>query len=463
MKKRYRTERDFLGSRKIPSSAYYGVQTQRALENFQISGLHFSKDFIDAMVIIKRSAALANMKAKQLDPTKGRLIVRSCDDILQHKLDDQFLVDVFQAGAGTSEHMNVNEVIANRGLELAGKKKGSYQFLHPNDHVNLSQSTNDVFHSAIHVASYRAVHDELLPALVLLERALRQKSRQWKSVTKSGRTHLRDAVPMTLGQEFGSYATAIWKDQWQLRHTMRLLLELNLGGTAIGSGINASAAYRREVYQQLRKITHTPFRPTKNLFEETSSLGSLQTVSGSLRGLATTLIKLANDLRLLGSGPVTGFDELELPAVQPGSSIMPGKVNPAMAEMMDMVGYRVISNDVTLSLCSQAGQLELNVMMPLAAYALLESIHLLSRGIEAFTLKCVRGLRANTKTCHEYLEKNPIVVTAFTPLIGYEKAAHVAKRAYREDKTIRQVLFEERLLDKKTIETVLRSKQMRGQ
>ncbi len=462
MHKKYRVEKDYLGSKKVPSSVYYGVQTQRALENFQISGLYFSKDLISALVMIKKAAALANMKDKRLDVRKGKAIVRACDDILKGAWGDQFPVDVFQAGAGTSEHMNVNEVIANRALEILRKKKGFYRFLHPNDHVNMNQSTNDVFHSAIHVAGYMMIRKELLPSLALLERALRTKSREWKHIMKSGRTHLRDAVPMSLGQEFGSYADAVWKDRWQIRHDLRRLLELNLGGTAIGSGVNATAGYRRLVYKYLRSITHAPFRPCTNLFEGTSSLSTIQTTSASLRGLATTLIRLANDLRLLGSGPVTGFNELELPAVQPGSSIMPGKVNPAMAEMMDMVGYRVIGNDATITFCCQAGQLELNVMMPLAAYAFLESIHILSRGIEAFTLKCVRGLRANTKRCHEYLDKNPIVVTAFTPYIGYEKAARVARRAYRESKTIRQVLFEEHLLDKKTIDKVLRFKGERG-
>lgn len=455
MKRGYRVERDSLGSKNIPSSAYYGVQTKRALDTFAVSGLHIQKQLIYALVTIKKAAALANMRDRKLDTSRGKAIVRACDEALRGKFDREFTLDVFQAGAGTSENMNVNEVLANRALQTLGKKKGDYSFLHPNDHVNMSQSTNDVFHSAIHIAAYSMIYDDLLPSLYHLVSALQMKARRWKHVTKSGRTHLRDAVPMTLGQEFHAYASIVHNDAHQLEIASRCLLDLNLGGTAIGTSINASLAYQRHVYKHLRLLTKFPFRRMSDLIAGTQSLSALATTSGGLKTLALDLVKIANDLRLLSSGPVTGLDELALPAVQPGSSIMPGKVNPAVVEMLDMVGFQVVGNDTTISLCAQAGQLELNVMMPLAAYNFLSSITLLSRGVEIFTEKCVKGIKANEKRCKEYVEKNPIMVTALTPYIGYAKAAKIAQHAYREGRTVRDLVLAEKLLDKKTVRRVL--------
>ena len=460
MKRGFRTEKDYLGSKKIPKDAYYGVQTKRALENFQISDLRMQKELIYAITTIKKSAALTNLMAKKLDPKIAKAIMRACDDILKGELDNQFTVDVFQAGAGTSENMNVDEVIANRALEVLHKKKGEYKIVHPNDHVNLTQSTNDVFHSSIHIAAYLKIQKELLPAIKKLEIELVKKAKKWKKVIKTGRTHLKDAVPMTLGQEFSGYAYMLKHNYEHVKNDAEYLRELNLGGTAIGTGINTYPSYQKNIFQELRKITKTKFIPAENLFEGTASLGPIATAHASLKVLAENLIKIANDLRLLSSGPLGGFNEISLPAVQPGSSIMPAKVNPAIAEMVDMVGFQVIGNDTTIAMCSQAGQLELNVMMPLAAYTFLQSLHALTNSIHTFTEKCIKGIKANEKQCREYVEKNPMLVTALTPYIGYQKAAKIAQQAYKEERSVKEIVLEQKLLDKKTIEKILDVKKL---
>lgn len=462
-KRRYRIERDYLGTKKIPADAFYGIETQRALENFPISNLKLPLNLVHAIVLIKKAAAHANVYEGRLDAQKGQAIAHACQDILDGQLDLQFPLDVFQSGAGTSEHMNVNEVIANRALMYLRKPKGTYAFIHPNDHVNLCQSTNDVFHSAIHVAAYLQIRDYLLPHLFQLEHALRKKAKQWRHVLKSGRTHLRDAVPMTLGQEFNAYAESVKKDIHHLHESSLHLLTLNLGGTAIGSGVNATPHFSGLVVKELRTATHAPFVRARNLFEGTQSLDSLLLMSSSLRVLSVNLIKIANDLRLLSSGPATGLNELTLPSVQPGSSIMPAKVNPSMAEMLDMVGFQVIGNDTTLTLCAQAGQLELNVMMPLAAHSLLQSIEILSNALAVFTVKCVMGIEANPKKCREYLEKNPIIVTALTPYLGYARAAEVAKKAYEKDMSVRDIVLREHLLDERTLNKVLNMSALTGE
>ncbi len=454
-KRGYRVERDYLGIKKVPAQAFYGIETQRALENFPISGLRLQSCLIHALALIKKAAAHAYMYEGRLDKTRGNVIIKACGEIMQGKLDVEFPVDVFQAGAGTSAHMNVNEVIANRALTLLKKPKGAYDIIHPNDHVNLGQSTNDVFHSAIHIAAYLQIRDQLLPRLFQLEHALRKKATQWRHVLKSGRTHLRDAVPMTLGQEFNAYAENVKKDIHHLHESSLHLLELNLGGTAIGSGVNTTPHFQGLVLKEVRATTKAPFRHARNLFEGTQSLDALLIVSSSLRVLSTNLIKIANDLRLLSSGPATGLNELSLPAVQLGSSMMPAKVNPSMAEMLDMVGFQVIGNDTIIMLCGQAGQLELNVMMPLAAYALLQSIDILSNGVAAFTVKCVMGIEAHPERCREYLERNPIIVTALTPYLGYVRAAEIAQVAYGSNASVRELVLQKKLLDKKTLDRVL--------
>jgi len=460
MKRGMRVEKDYLGAKNIPKDAYYGVQTQRALDNFSISGLHLQKQLIYAITHIKKAAASANQKEKRLDSKKAKAIQKACDDILKGKLDSQFTVDVFQAGAGTSENMNVNEVLANRALEIMHKKKGDYTIIHPNDHVNLAQSTNDVFHSAMHIAAYTEITKNLLPTLQQLQKALEKKAHQWKKVIKTGRTHLKDAVPMTLGQEFSGYAAMLVKNYKHIKEDTETLREINLGGTAIGTGINTSKNYKKYVYQALAQSTRIKLKPTVNFFEGTASLGPIATAHAPLKVLAENLIKIANDLRLLSSGPLGGFNEITLPAIQPGSSIMPAKVNPAIAEMLDMVCFQVLGNDTTIGLCSQAGQLELNVMMPLAAYTLLNSIHILSNSMHTFTERCVKGIKANEQKCKEYVEKNPILVTALTPYIGYQKAADVAKRAYHEERSVKDIVREEKLMDLKVLEKILNIKKL---
>ena len=460
MKRGFRSEKDYLGFKKIPSNAYYGIQTQRAFDNFKVSGLHLQKSLIYSLAIIKRAAAISNMRERRLNRKIGNAIVKACDEILKGKLDTEFHVDVFQAGAGTSENMNLNEVISNRALEFLGKKKGSYHIINPNDHVNMSQSTNDVFHTAIHLAAYLEIRNRLIPKLENLFRELDSKSKKFKNVLKSGRTHLMDAVPITLGQEFSGYAMAVKKDIGHIEEASKSLLEINLGGTAIGTGLNATGNYQRNAIKEINKITKVKFKPSKNLFEATQNLDAIAYTSAALKVLAINLIKIANDIRLLGSGPSTGFDEIKLPAVQPGSSIMPGKVNPSIAEMLDMVGFQVIGNDATITFCCQAGQLELNVMMPLSAYSLLNSIEILSNGVEIFTEKCLSGITANEKKCMEYLEKNPIIVTALTPYIGYSKAAEIAKKAYKEGKTVKQIILKEKLMDIKLLEKLFDTRKL---
>ncbi|MBX4196804.1 aspartate ammonia-lyase [Candidatus Pacearchaeota archaeon] len=455
MKRGYRVEKDYLGSKKIPSQVYYGIATQRALENFPISGLHFSMKLVQALAMIKKAAAIANKRIKRLDENKANAIVRACEDVIYGKLNDQFPLDVFQAGAGTSEHMNINEVIANRALEILHKTRGSYGIIDPHDHVNLGQSTNDVFHSAIHVAAYQAISKQLFPALHHVEEALQKKSREWKSIKKTGRTHLRDAVPLTLGQEFGGYAATIANDRKSLGKIYSDLLKINLGGTAVGTSVNAPERFRKSMYKELYAMTRAKFHPG-NLFGETQSLSTISSISSSLKVLAEDLIKIANDLRLLSSGPTSGIDEVELPAVQPGSSIMPGKVNPSIAEMVDMVGFYVISNDTAITLCSQAGQLELNVMMPLAAHALIHSIEVLTKALDIFSLHCINGMKAHKGKIKDYVEKNPLLVTALTPHIGYQKASSVVQQAYMKGKTIREIILEQHLMDEETLNKALK-------
>jgi aspartate ammonia-lyase len=459
-KRGYRTEKDSLGSRKIPNLSYYGIETARALENFPISGLHFQKKLIYALAMLKKAAALAHEKAGELDSKRAKAIAKASDEIIAGKLDNEFQLDVFQAGAGTSEHMNVNEVIANRALELLKHRKGQYDIINPHNHVNLGQSTNDVFHSAIHVAAYLEIKQDLVPALEHLHKNLQKKATSFAKIAKSGRTHLRDALPITLGQEFSGYASIIDKNLRNINKQKDLLLELNLGGTALGTKVNASEKYRNHVYQSLQGITNAKFKPSKNLFSGTQSLFEALAVHSALKTLAADLIKIANDLRLLSSGPTTGFNEISLPAVQEGSSIMPGKVNPSIAEMVDMVSFQVIGNDSTLTLCSQAGQLELNVMMPLAAYSLLNSIEILSRSIEIFADKCISGIKPNKEKCLQYLEKNPIIVTALTPKIGYEKAAQIAQKAYQQDKSVKEIVLKEKLMSEKEFDSFISTKKL---
>jgi aspartate ammonia-lyase len=454
-----RTEKDSLGPLSIPADAYYGINGVRALENFQISGLKTHPKFIDAFLVIKKSAALVNGELGLIDKKQAESIAKACDEILGGKLRDQFPVDVFQMGAGTALHMTVNEVIANRAIELLGGKKGDYDKVHPNDHVNFGQSTNDVFPTAIRVAT-RLYLNELIPVIDELSKTLKAKGKELDDVVKSARTHLQDAVPIRMGQEFNAYALAVQKASNRLKEAAKEIEELGIGGSAAGTGLNTHPDYAVSVVKQISKETKISFRPAEDMREAMQSQRCLAEVSGAMKNLALELTRICNDFRLLVSGPTTGFAEIIMPAVQAGSSIMPGKVNPSMAEMLNMICFQVIGNDTALSMAVQAGQLELNVMMPLMAFDLLFSIDILKNGISAFSTRCVKGLQANKKKCLYYAEMSPSIATALNPLIGYAKAAEVVKEALLTERSIVDVVLEKKLVTKEKLKEVLDLKKL---
>jgi fumarate hydratase class II len=440
MPKNTRTERDSLGELQVPAEALYGVQTQRAVENFPISGLKPWRAFIWSMAVIKRAAAQVNLDLGLLDVERADAILKASQEVIDGKWDDQFVVDPFQAGAGTSHNMNVNEVIANRATQILGGGLGEYR-VHPNDHVNMAQSTNDVIPTALRLGCLWRL-DELLAVLEDLRSSLQAKAVEFDDVVKSGRTHLQDAVPVRLGQEFGAYAKAVERDAMRIKRSADGLRRLGIGGTAVGSGLNAHPEYHARMVKKLCELTGLQLFESDNLFESMQSMADAVDFSGSLRTLALTLIRIANDFRLLASGPSTGLDEIRLPAVQPGSSIMPGKVNPVMAEMLDMSMFHVIGCDTTVSLAAQAGQLELNVMMPIIAHNLFEAMQVTIGAVQAFSLRAVQGVTANKEKASGWLAKNAIVVTALNPLIGYSQGAALVKEALKRNLAIREVALE---------------------
>jgi aspartate ammonia-lyase len=423
-----RREIDPLGEKQIPKNAYYGIQTYRATENFPVSGIKAPQEIIKAYVLIKKAAAVANMQVGLLDKKIGGAIAKAADEVLAGKLLDQFVVDVFQAGAGTSFNMNTNEVLANRALELLGYEKGDYKTVSPNDHVNMAQSTNDTYPTALHVSVLIALQP-LMASLDALAMAFEELAQKNMHVLKSGRTHLQDAVPVTVGQEFSAYASVIAHASAELRKRQENLYGVALGGTATGTGANSHPEYKRRAIAELAKLSGFPLKAADNNFEALQSHRAAQTVSSGLKELALELIRIANDLRLLASGPTTGLSEISLSPVQPGSSIMPGKVNPVMAECLDMVAFQVVGNDTAVSLAVQAGQLDLNVMTPVIAYNILFSIKILADYLPVFTEKGVKGIRVDEKRCEDYLEKNPSLATLLAPKIGYLEAAKIAKQA----------------------------------
>jgi len=447
----FRTEKDSLGEVLVPSKDLYGAQTRRAVESFRISGLRPWRAFIWAIAAVKCAAAQVNFElglfsdrevegrkfsARQLADS----IAGAAQEVMDGKWDDQFVVDPFQAGAGTSHNMNANEVIANRATQMLGGKLGQY-YVHPNDHVNMAQSTNDVIPTSIRLGALWRL-DELLSALGNLQAALAAKAIEFDDVLKSGRTHLQDAVPVRLGQEFGAYASAVGRDAERIRRSAEGLRRLGIGGTAVGSGLNAHPEYHRRMVAQLSKLTGLALNESDNLFESMQSMADAADFSASLRTLALTLIRIANDFRLLASGPSTGLDEIRLPAVQPGSSIMPGKVNPVLAEMLDQAMFHVIGCDTTVALAAQAGQLELNVMMPILAHNLFESMQVTIGSVRAFTELAVKGVTANREKAQGWLAKNAIVVTALNPVIGYSQGAVLVKEALERDRSIVEVAVE---------------------
>ena len=454
-----RKEIDPLGERLIPKDAYYGIQTLRATENFPVSGIKAPVQIVKAYVLIKKAAATANMQVGWLDKKIGKAIVSACDEVLSGKLLDQFVVDVFQAGAGTSFNMNVNEVLANRALEILGKQKGDYKSVGPNDHVNMAQSTNDTYPTALHVSVLMALQP-LFEALDDLSAAFMELGKKNAHVLKSGRTHLQDAVPVTVGQEFSAYGSVVANCCAELRRRQENLYAVALGGTATGTGANTHSDYKQLAVAELAKLSGFPLKPASNNFEALQSHRAAQTVSSGLKELALELIRIANDLRLLASGPTTGLNELTLPAVQPGSSIMPGKVNPVMAECLDMVAFQVVGADAAVALAVQAGQLELNVMTPAIAYNMLFSIQILSNFLPAFTKKCVKGITVDEKRCEQYLEKNPSLATLLAPKIGYLEAAKIAKQAQAENRTVKEVALERKLLSPKELDKIFSRKNL---
>ncbi len=454
-----RREIDPLGEREIPKNAYFGIQTLRATENFPVSGIKAPLPFIRAYVLIKKAAAIANNQVGWLDEKKAKAIIAACDEVLSGKLLDQFVVDVFQAGAGTSFNMNVNEVLTNRALEILGKQKGDYKSLGPNDHVNMAQSTNDTYPTALHVSVLMALRPLLL-VLDELAAAFEELGKKNAHVLKSGRTHLQDAVPVTVGQEFSAYGSAIANAAGELRRRQENLYTVALGGTATGTGANTHRDYKQKSVAELAKLTGFPLYPAKNNFEALQSHRAAQSVSSGLKELALELIRIANDLRLLASGPTTGLNEITLPPVQPGSSIMPGKVNPVMAECLDMVAFQVVGNDLAASMAVQAGQLELNVMTPVIAYNMLFSIQILANYIPTFTKKCIQGMSVDEKRCEQYLEKNPSLATLLAPKIGYLEAAKIAKQAQAENRTVKEVALEKGLLKAEELDKIFSRKNL---
>ncbi len=448
-----RVEKDSLGERKIPSDAYYGVQTHRALENFPISGLLPKPVFVDATVHIKRAAAFVHRELELLEPKKADAIIGAADEILDGKLREWFVVDVYQAGAGTSHNMNTNEVIANRANELLGGSKGTYEHVHPNDDVNMAQSTNDVIPTAIRIASFMSIKP-LLKRLDEIKRTFYAKGAEFDQIVKSGRTHLQDAVPVRLGQEFRAYGVNIKKHQEAIAHATESTRQLGIGGSAAGTGLNVHPQYRGMMVRQLSEQTGIEFKAAEDYFEAMQSLRPMVELSGALRNLAQDLSRIASDLRLLSSGPKTGLAEINLPPVQPGSSIMPGKVNPVMAEMMNMVCFQVMGCDTTVTYSAQAGQLELNVMMPVVAFNLLHEIEILTNSIAVFNRFCVEGITANEERCQVYAEGSMSIVTVLNPHIGYAAAAEIAKEYLNSGKSIRELVKEKGLLSDEQIQKV---------
>ncbi|TCO81127.1 aspartate ammonia-lyase [Plasticicumulans lactativorans] len=457
----FRVEYDLLGERQIPNSAYYGVQTLRAQENFRITDItlaHFP-NFIRALAMVKKAAAIANQKLGQLSPELSAAICVACDEIIAGRLHDEFVVDMIQGGAGTSTNMNANEVIANRGLELLGHRKGEYQYLHPNNHVNLSQSTNDVYPTAIRLGLLLSYND-LVQAMETLCGDLRCKAGEFGGVIKMGRTQLQDAVPMTLGQEFGAFATTVGEDIDRIREMVKLFREINMGATAIGTGINTDPDYAPLVVAELSQIAGVPLVLADNLVEATSDTGAFVMFSGTLKRVAVKISKICNDLRLLASGPRAGFGEINLPPMQPGSSIMPGKVNPVIPEVVNQVAYQVIGNDLVVTFAAEAGQLQLNVMEPVIAFNILQSMRMMTRAMDVLAERCVRGITANEARCRELVENSIGIITALNPYIGYENSTRIAKQALETGRRVADLVLEQGLLSPEQLADILKPEHM---
>ncbi|PFJ18133.1 aspartate ammonia-lyase [Bacillus cereus] len=449
-----RIEKDFLGEKEIPSAAYYGVQTLRAVENFPITGYRIHPSLITAMAIVKKAAALANMDTGYLAKDIGREIVEAAQEIVDGKFHDQFIVDPIQGGAGTSINMNTNEVIANRALERMGYEKGEYAKISPNTHVNMAQSTNDAFPTGIHIATLMMLK-ELLLTMEELHTAFREKANEFDHVIKMGRTHLQDAVPIRLGQEFEAYSRVIERDIKRIKQSRQHLYEVNMGATAVGTGLNANLTYIEQVVKHLRTVSGFPLVGAEYLIDATQNTDAYTEVSAALKVCMMNMSKIANDLRIMASGPRVGLAEIQLPARQPGSSIMPGKVNPVMAEVINQVAFQVIGNDHTICLASEAGQLELNVMEPVLVFNLIQSISIMNNGFRVFREYCIKGITANEELLKQYVEKSVGIITAVNPHIGYEAASRIAREAIKTGKSVRELCLEHGVLTEEELDIIL--------
>ncbi|EFK11803.1 fumarate hydratase [delta proteobacterium NaphS2] len=452
---KYREEQDTMGTVRVPETAYYGAQTQRAKENFAISDLRFPHSFYKALGMIKKHAARVNKDLKLFDEEIAEAVIQASNEVIQGKFDDQFVVDVFQTGSGTSTNMNINEIVSGRANEKLTGKRGGKTPVHPNDHVNKGQSSNDVIPSAIHIACTMGIEEDLIPAMEEFRKTLEKKSEEFREIRKIARTHLQDAVPISLGQEFSGYAAQVEKGILRIKDTEKRLCALPLGGTAVGTGINAPPGFAARVIEGISAETGYPFKEAVNHFEAQAAKDTTVEVSGALKTYAVGLIKIANDIRWLSSGPRCGLGEMTLPDLQPGSSIMPGKVNPVIPEAVLQVAGQVIGNDAAITYGGQAGNFELNVMMPLIAYNLLESVQLLASSSRRFSDHCIRGISANREQCVSNLEKSLSLATAFVPEIGYDRSASIAKEAHRTGKTVRETAKEMGLLSNDRIDRIL--------
>lgn len=449
-----REEHDFLGAKMIPDEAYYGVQTMRALENFQITGAHLDPDFIKAMATVKKASCLTNMKTGRMDPKIGQAIQQAADEIIEGQFLDQFPLDPIQGGAGTSINMNMNEVLCNRALEILGYPKGRYDIISPNNHANMAQSTNDVFPTSIKVCLLKKAQI-LNEALIDMAVAFEEKGNEFKDIVKMGRTHLQDAVPITLGEEMDSYGSVVRRAIWRITRSLRALQDINMGGTAVGTGLNAEVEYIKEFPKILTDLTGFHFESAPNLIDTTNSTDCFSEVSSALKVSALTLIKIANDVRLMASGPRCGLNELKVPARQPGSSIMPGKVNPVIAEVLDQTCYQVIAGDMAVTLAVENGQLELNVMEPVLAFNLFNSFRYLTNAVRTFTEKLLKDLQANKEQCQAWVDHSVGIITALLPHIGYETCAATAKEAYATGVPIRDLILQKGLLSQAAMDRIL--------
>ena len=450
----FRIEKDFLGEKEIPKDAYYGIQTMRAVENFPITGYRIHPELIKSLGIVKKAAALANMEVGMLNKEIGQYILEACDEVISGKWNGQFIVDPIQGGAGTSINMNANEVIANRALELMGEEKGNYKVISPNSHINMSQSTNDSFPTATHIAVLNLLN-QLLEATQTMQNAFSTKAKEFAGVIKMGRTHLQDAVPVLLGQEFEAYSRVITRDIDRISLSKQHLYEVNMGATAVGTGLNADPAYIAAVVRKLKEFSGLPLSGAAHLVDATQNTDCYTEVSSMLKVCMVNMSKIANDLRLMASGPRAGLFEIELPARQPGSSIMPGKVNPVMAEVVNQVAFQVIGNDLTISQASEAGQFELNVMEPVLFFNLIQSISIMTNVFKTFTEKCVLGIKANEKHLKQYVEQSVGIITAINPHIGYELAAQIAKEAIATGASVRELCLKSGALTAEQLDEIL--------